>query len=86
MNERESSLSCAACLPACLPPPQSWKNKERERERGVCVAQTIDFVRSQALLIIQRLIMMMLLVFPVPKMISDTHLCSTLVNKLVLVN
>jgi hypothetical protein len=82
---RESSLSCAACLP----PPQSWKNKERERERErevFWVAQTIDFVRSQALLIIQRLIMMMLLVFPVPKMISDTHLCTTLLNKLVLVN
>ncbi len=76
------------CLPACLPatPSKLEKQRERERERGVCVAQTIDFVRSQALLIIQRLIMMMLLVFPVPKMISDTHLCSTLVNKLVLVN
>lgn len=74
---RESSLSCG--LPACLPPPQSWKNKGRER--GVWVAQTIDFVRSQALLIIQSFMMMLLLVFPVPKMISDTHLCSTLLNK-----
>jgi len=81
MNER---VFIELCLPACLPATPSklekQREREKERERGVWVAQTIDFVRSQALLIIQRFMMMMLLlVFPVPKMISDTHLCSSLV-------
>lgn len=77
MNERVFIELWSACLPAT----PSKLEKQRERERGVWVAQTIDFVRSQALLIIQSFMMMLLLVFPVPKMISDTHLCSTLLNK-----